>query len=69
MVWRPSSSRSLGRLARRLRFEEAVGRPRQAEVLAQGGAFVFAAEEAAPLQLRHDLVDEVVQALRAGRGT
>ena len=53
----------------RLSPEEAVLRARQAEILAQGRAFVFAAEEAAALQLRHDPVDEIVEPRRADRGT
>ena len=42
-------------------LEEPVRRAWQAQVLAQGGAFVLAAEQAAALQLRHYLVHEVVQ--------
>ena len=49
--------------------EEAVLRPRQAEVLAQRLALVFAAEHAAALQLRHHAFDEVVEPGRAGTGT
>src|SRR5579864_9498560 len=46
--------------SRRLR-EEAVFGARQAEIFAQRPAFVFAAEEAAALQLRDDPVDEIVE--------
>src|ERR1700730_18396496 len=42
--------------------EEAVFRAGQTEVLAQGLAFVFAAEEAAALQFGDDPVDEIVEA-------
>jgi hypothetical protein len=45
-------------------LEEAVFRPRQAEILAQCRAFVFFAENAATLKFRHDFVDEIVQAGR-----
>src|ERR1700730_8589884 len=44
--------------------EEAVFRAGQAEIFAQGLAFVFAAEEAAALQFGDDPVDEVVEAAR-----
>ena len=44
--------------------KEAVLRPRQAEIFAQGLALVLAAEQAAPLQLGHDQVDEVVEPAR-----
>ena len=44
--------------------EDAVGRPLQAQVLAQGRAFVFAPEEAAPLQFGRDLPHEVIEAVR-----
>src|SRR6202022_1086028 len=44
--------------------EEAVLGARQAEIFAQGLAFVFAAEEAAALQFGDDPVDEVVEAAR-----
>ena len=37
-------------------------RARQAEIVAQRGALIFAPEQAAALQFRHDLVDEVVEA-------
>src|SRR5215469_10769872 len=43
-------------------LEETVLGTRQTEILAQGFAFVFPPKEAAPLQLRHDLVDKVVEA-------
>jgi hypothetical protein len=39
-------------------------RARQAEVFAQGLALVLGAEQAAPLQLGHDLVHEVVETAR-----
>src|SRR5262245_908793 len=45
----------------RVALKEPVLRPRQTEILAQRPALVFAAIDAAPLQLRHDLVDEVVE--------
>ena len=40
---------------------------REAVVLAQGGAGVLGAEQAAPLQFGHDEVDEVVEPARQGR--
>src|ERR1700737_1388249 len=46
------------------RVEKAVFGAGQAEVFAQGLAFVFAAEEAAALQFGDDPVDEVVEAAR-----
>ena len=49
--------------------EELVLRPRQAEILPQRPALVFAAEHAAPLQFGHDLVDEIVEAFGHDRGT
>ncbi len=39
-------------------------RPRQAEILAQGPAFVFGPEQAATAQFRHDESDEILQAAR-----
>ena len=42
-------------------LEEPVLRPRQAQILPQRLAFVFPPEDFALLQLRHDLVDEVVE--------
>src|SRR2546430_9236203 len=42
--------------------EEGVFGAGEAEVLAQGLAFVFAAEEVAALQFGDDLVDEIVEA-------
>src|SRR6266404_4428393 len=47
--------------------EEAVFGAGEAEVLAQGLAFVFAAEEVAALQFGDDLVDEIVEAARDPR--
>src|ERR1700722_10736900 len=44
--------------------EEAILRPRKAEVFAQRLALVLGAEDAAPLQLGHDLVHEIVEAAR-----
>src|SRR4051794_34360422 len=44
--------------------EEAVLRPPQSQVLAQGLALVFAAEEAPALQFRNDPVDEFVEPAR-----
>ncbi len=41
--------------------EEPVLRPRQAEVLAQGLALVFAPEDAAALQLRHHAIGEILE--------
>src|SRR6185503_3640858 len=58
-LWRPFLLRRLRR-----RREEAIVRARQAEVLAQGPALVLGAEDAAALQLGHDLVDEVVEPAR-----
>src|SRR5262249_3101035 len=49
------------------RLEEPVARARQAEILAQGLALVVAAEDAAPLQLWHHLVDKVVEPSRQKR--
>src|SRR5262245_44088526 len=46
------------------RLEEAVPRPRQAEILAQRLAGVLAPEDAAALQLRHHAIDEVVEPAR-----
>src|SRR5262245_36465959 len=52
----------------RLRLAIAVRGPRQAEVLAQGGALVVLAEQAAPLQLRdHHGAEIVVRARDIGR--
>src|SRR3954449_8924208 len=42
-------------------LEEPVLRPWQTEILAQRLALILGAENAAPLQLRHHLVDEVVE--------
>src|SRR5271169_949198 len=60
-----ASSRTMpdGRSASAL-GEEAVLGARQPEILAQRLAFVFAAEEVTALELRHHLVDEVVEAAR-----
>src|SRR5262245_646625 len=44
------------------------GRPRQPEVIAQRGARIVAPEQAAPLQLGHDEVDEIVERARKIRG-
>ena len=44
--------------------EEAVFGPWQAKVFAQCGAFIGFAEQAPALQLRHHLVDEIVQTAR-----
>jgi hypothetical protein len=41
--------------------------PGQAQVLAQGAALVFGAEQAAPAQLGQHQLDEVGQAVRQGR--
>ena len=41
--------------------EEAILRTRQAEVLAQGLALVFAPEDATALEFGHDAIDEVVE--------
>jgi len=43
----------------RLFREKPVFGPRQAQVLAQGGTFVFPTEDPAPLQFGHGLFDEV----------
>src|SRR6185437_734550 len=43
-------------------LEKAVFRPRQAEILAQRPSLILVAENAAPLQFRYYLVDEVVEA-------
>ena len=43
------------------RGEKPVLRPRQAEILAQRPAFVFGAEDAAPLQFRHHLRAEILE--------
>src|SRR5262245_15800169 len=48
-------------------LEEAVLRPRQAQIFAQRRAFIFAAVDAAPLQLRYHLVDEIVEPGRQER--
>src|SRR4051812_18923723 len=45
-----------------LGLEEPVFRPGQAEILPQSGSFILFAENPAPLQLRHHLVDEIVEA-------
>ena len=69
---RASSSRSDGSAASGVRLpssEEPIRRPRQAEILAQRRALVFAPEQPAALQFRHDLVDEIVEARRADTGT
>ena len=50
-----------------LTLEEPVLRPGQAQVLAQRPAFIFPTENPALLQLRHNLVDEVVQTFRQER--
>src|SRR5258705_498157 len=47
--------------------KEPVFRARQAEVFAQRLALVFAAEQAAALQFRHDPVDEIVEPARHPR--
>ena len=39
----------------------AVDGARQSEILAQRAAFVFGAEQSAPLKLRHDEIDEILQ--------
>jgi hypothetical protein len=52
------------RLSLARRGEKPVLRARQSQILAQCGAFILAAEQAAPLQLRHDAVDEVVEPTR-----
>src|SRR5260370_627073 len=59
-------SSARGRLLRRLcrRCEESVLRPRQAKILAQCAALVLFAEQAAPLQLGHDQIDEIVEPAR-----
>src|SRR5262245_21597320 len=44
------------------------GRPRQPEVIAQRGARIVAPEQAAPLQLGDDEVDEIVERARKIRG-
>src|SRR5262245_1395565 len=59
-----SSARRAWRSTQAPRSEEPVGRPRQPEILAQGFSLVFAPEQAAPLQLRHHAVDEIVEAAR-----
>src|SRR6476661_8870947 len=41
---------------------EAISRPRQPDILAQGPAFVSRAEQAAALQLGNDELDELVEA-------
>jgi hypothetical protein len=41
----------------------------EAEVFAQGLAFVFVAEEVAALEFGDDAVDEIVEAARDPRGT
>jgi hypothetical protein len=48
-------------------LEEAVLGAREAEVFAQGPAFVFAAEEVAALEFGDDSVDEIVEAARDPR--
>src|ERR1700759_5428537 len=48
-------------------LKEPIGRPRQTEIFAQGRAFVFAAEQAAPLQFGNDLLDEIFEAARENR--
>src|SRR5438445_7852122 len=45
-------------------LEKAVRGAGQAEILPQGLAFIFAAEEAAPLEFGDDPVDKVVEAAR-----
>src|SRR5262244_1960461 len=47
----------------RLLREEAVLRPRQPEILAQGPALIFPPEDAAALELRHHAQDDVVEPL------
>src|SRR5215471_6220661 len=59
-----ASSRTTEALSEAALFEETVLGAWQAQILAQGLAFVFSAEEAAALQFGHDLVDEIVQAAR-----
>ncbi len=46
----------------------AIGRPRQAEVLAQGAALVLGAEQPAALQFRHHLFGEIDEAVREASG-
>src|SRR6516164_8179963 len=41
--------------------EEAVLRPRQAEIFAQRATFVFAAEQSPALQLGHNAIDEILK--------
>src|ERR1051325_2606438 len=47
--------------------KEPVFRPRQPEIVTQGPALVFAAEQPAPLQFRHDPVDKIVEPARYPR--
>src|SRR5580704_14184994 len=42
--------------------EKAIRRARQPEILPQGLTFVIAPEDAAPLQLRDNAVDEIIEA-------
>ena len=53
---------------RRTTRREAVGGARQAEILAQRGAFVLRAEQAAALQFRHHQLGEIVEAVRKDQG-
>src|SRR5580692_7962044 len=61
-LWRVGIARN----SRQIRsiLEEPVLRSRQAEMIAQGGAFVIAAEQAAYLQFRDDARDKVVEPTR-----
>jgi hypothetical protein len=45
----------------RLALEEAVLRPRQAQILAQGLALIFPAEDAAALELGHHALHHIVE--------
>jgi UDPglucose 6-dehydrogenase len=58
LAFKPNTDESLRGFAR---FKETIARPRQAEIFAQRPALVFAAEQPAALQLRHDQADEIVE--------
>jgi hypothetical protein len=49
--------------------EEAVLRARQAEIFPKCRALVFAPKDAAPLQFRHNRIDEIVGVRRGRRET
>src|SRR5882757_7799399 len=63
----PLASVAVARVSLWPHSEKPVLRPRQPQIFAQGLAFVFAPVDPAPLQLRYDAVDEVIEPSREVR--